>query len=586
MIVERPAPPVMLVMHPEAALRQRITELIRDWCDASILVLGVPNYGELRKTLKGGIRKRETKQRLRVVAVLANRTSWTTDQQKSTRRLIKESLGYKSVLAELPTDDKFKTPLPVGGRVSIFLEDSEEWKFQRDIEELFRDWTPDDYEVSFERKGGSPSAHLHKFLFQAGISYEWRDIPGSDGDSGITAKLNDEKAEPFPATLGELYQRLILGGKVPPRLNRPFDLVIVGAGPAGLSAAVSAGMAGLSTLVIECERPGGSAALSINRIENYLGFPGGVTGTKLAKLGVEQVQDLKGVDLCPTVKAIGIVEDDPRYRINVTGADGTSDVSAGMILIACGQTPRRLEKDVDGKRTELNPLGLDVRYLIEAHHAIDVGNTTDIVIVGGGDTAGQAALLYKKAACNSVHIVTTEFDMAGKLLDELRDEQIPAEDQMSVVDIVDQGGKVEVQVLPYGEPASSMRRLQANRVHVLIGGTPNTGWLKKDELSFVEMDEENYIRTDNYLGKPQFPFMTSRPGVFAVGDVRVHARRRVGQAVGQGVAAVSAMEEWLDRKEGGVHTWERVLSVQQPSLWRKWREAKKQVEDRPDADPA
>jgi thioredoxin reductase (NADPH) len=220
---------------------------------------------------------------------------------------------------------------------------------------------------------------------------------------------------------------------------------------------------------------------------------------------------------------------------------------------------------------------------MEAHHAIDVGNT-DIVIVGGGDTAGQAALLYQKATCKSVHLVTHDFDMSGKLLNELRDEQIPVEDQLNVVDIVDQG----VQVLPHGAPPSAMRMLPADRVHVLIGGTPNTGWLKKDGLEFVKMNEKGYIETDNYVRKPEFPFMTSRAGVFAVGDVRVHARRRVGQAVGQGVAAVAAMEQWLDRKlDGGVHTWERVLSDASPSLWRKWREARKKVENRLDgADPA
>ncbi|MFF9098826.1 NAD(P)/FAD-dependent oxidoreductase [Streptomyces sp. NPDC014802] len=573
MIGERPAPPVMFVMHPDADLRLRLTELIRDSFDGSILVLGVPNYNELKRALKEGIKKKNTKQRLRVVAILADSASWNASHQEFIKGFVKDVLGYDSAHVELPTG-KFKSPLPASPRESIFVDEHEEWKFQRYVENLFRDWSPDDYEVSLEREGGHPSAHVQKFLLQEGISYRWTDIP--DGAPRLTAKLRGDYKS-FPVTLGELTRRLVLQEKDPPRPDRRYDLVIVGAGPGGLAAAVSAGMASLSTLVIECERPGGNAALSINRIENYLGFPGGLTGTKLAKLAVEQVRALKTVELCPTVKATGIEEDGHRYRIGVTGANGLPHVSAGMILLACGQTPRRLETEVDGQRTELHPVGLDVRYVMEPHDAIDAHNL-DIVIIGGGDTAGQAALLYHKAGCNSVSLVAEKFRMAGNLLEELRAQRIPVQEQ-SIDDITPQGARAEVWV----SPPSAMGPLMADRVHVLIGGTPNTEWLKKKKnLPFVTMDEENYIKTDNYVSNPEFPFMTSRPGIFAVGDVRVHARRRVAQAVGQGVAAVATMEEWLDVEQGGVHTWERVLDKTQPSLWRSWREARKTVAARVD----
>ncbi|MFF4542175.1 NAD(P)/FAD-dependent oxidoreductase [Streptomyces aureus] len=573
MIGERPAPPVMFVMHPDADLRLRISELIRNLFDGGISVRGVPNYNELEKELAGGITKLDTEQRLRVVAILADPTSWNVYQQESTRSFVKDVLGYKSAYAELPTG-KFKSPLPMSPRESIFVDEREEWKFERYVENLFRDWNPEDYEVFFKREGDHPSAHVHKFLLQEGISYRWTDIPGSDNEPHLTARLRgDDKW--FPATLGELTRRLVLREKDPPHPDRRYDLVIVGAGPGGLAAAVSAGMAGLSTVVIECERPGGNAALSINRIENYLGFPGGVTGTKLAKLAVEQVRALKGVELCPTVQATSIEQDGHRYRIHVTGANGTPYVSAGMVLIACGQTPRRLKKEVDGQSTELHPIGLDLRYVMEAHDAIDAHNM-DIVIIGGGDTAGQAAFLYHKAGCNSVRLVAEEFRMAGGLEKELR-KHIEIEER-SIVDIIPRGTRAEVQVVRKGSPPSAMPPLIADRVHVLIGGTPNTKWLKKGGFPFVMMDED-YIKTDNYLNNPKFPFMTSSPGIFAVGDVRVHAKRRVAQAVGQGVASVAAMEEWLDEdvKKDGVHTWERVLDAATPSLWRLWREARKTV---------
>ncbi|MET9374922.1 NAD(P)/FAD-dependent oxidoreductase [Streptomyces sp. NPDC002992] len=579
---QRPSPPVMFVMHKDDDLRMRVTELIRNWFDGSISVRGVPDYGALIRAMKGGIDKVGTEQRLRTVAIIADRASWNAREREETRELEKY-LKCKSAHAELPTG-KFKSPIPVSPRESIFVDEHEEWKFQQYVEDLYHAWSPADFEVAFERKGGYPSAHVRKFLLQEGISYRWDDTPDPGGDPHLTAKLRGGDMS-FPATLGELTWRLVMGEKDRPRPDRRYDLVIVGAGPAGMAAAVSAGMAGLRTVVIECERPGGNAALSINRIENYLGFPGGVTGTKLAKLAVEQVLDLEAVELCPTVQATGIETDDHRYRIHVTGANGLSDVSAGMVLIACGQTPLRVEKEVDGQRAELHPVGSDVvRYVMEAHDAIDAHNM-DIVIIGGGDTAGQAALLYDKAGCNSVKLVATKFKMGGKLREVLR-ERISAEDRWSVVDILPKGSRAEVKVLRDGSLPGAEESHFADRVHVLIGGTPNTMWLRKKEKDgkpFVEMDERNYIKTDNYVRNPKFPFMTSRPGIFAVGDVRVHAKRRVAQAVGQGVAAVAAMEEWLDEERDGVQTWERVLDSTQPSLWWTWRDARKTVAARPDA---
>lgn len=582
MTAERPAPPVMFVMHEDADLRLRITELIRDWCDGSITVLGVPSYGELRKTLKGGLRKKKkTKQRLRVVAILADPTSWNAYQQEKTTSFIKNDLelGYQIGLAELPTD-KFKSPLPLDTRESIFVNGPAEWNFQQTVENLFHDWTPGDWEVSFTGDGSKPPAALAKFLFQHGISYEWRNTPKEPAGGGVTAKLGG-KGEEFPATLGELYQRLIIGDDFEYWLTHPYDLVIVGAGPAGLAAAVGAGMAGLSTLVIEHIRPGGSAALSINRIENYLGFPGGVTGTKLAKLGVEQVLALKGVDLRPTVEATGIEkDDDSRYRIMVTGANGVPHVSAGMILLACGQTSRHLETKVDGKSTELYiPGGLDVRPIMEAHHANDAKDL-DILIVGGGDTAGRAALLYHTAGCQSVKLRTFRFDMNGRLFDELQKKIDIKKGGVEKVTYVD--GKAHVELSGVGTPGAT-EEFDVHRVHVLVGGKPHTKWLENSPGISMETEgvDEGLIRTDTEVNNDQFPFMTSLPGIFAVGDVRLHTRRRVAQAVGQGVAAVSAMEKWLDDKVDGTYNWERVLATSAAdwSLWHTWRDARKRAEE-------
>ncbi|WP_328758243.1 NAD(P)/FAD-dependent oxidoreductase [Streptomyces sp. NBC_00271] len=568
---ERPAPPVMLVMHEDAPLRQRITESIRDWCDGGIEAIGVMNFAELEKTLIDEILKKDRGEAyMRLVAVIAR---YGNVQQKIDD-FLKEWYPAAS-LAELPADSKFKsTPKK---RENIFVAESDAWEFQQNVETLFHDWSPPDSEVTFTGKEGCRAAYMQKWLFQHGIPYKW-ETGNPPGKPGITAEIDKIR---YPATLGQLFERLIVRD-FHYKLKHRYDLVIVGAGPAGLSAALSAGIAGLSTLVIESQRPGGNAAMSINRIENYLGFPGGVTGTRLAKLAVEQLEDVTTVDLRPTLEAKGIKEEGSRYRITVSGTKEVKCVSAGMILIACGQVYNQLTKVLaDGTKTVLEaPVGLDVRYVVEKHHVTDA-NDKDIVIVGGGLTAGRAALHYRMAGCQSLRLVTDRNLMSGPLNAELRMKGITPEIIEEVVDIVDRKGKAEVVVRPPGGAANSP--LLAHRVHVLIGGTPNTNWLNNT----VEMDGK-FIKTDRHVASPVcvgepsriLPFCTSRPGIFAAGDVRVLARRRVGQAVGQGVAAVAAMEEYLDHKgSNGVYTWENVLD-DGTSHWRTWRLAVKAVEDR------
>ncbi|MFD4723166.1 NAD(P)/FAD-dependent oxidoreductase [Streptomyces sp. NPDC058423] len=567
---ERPAPPVMLVMHEDAPTRQRITEFIRDCSDGGIEAIGVANFAELKKTIIDEITKREEgKDHMRLVAVIAR---YGNVQQEMGALL---GRWYPAAhLSELPEDSKFK-PTPKK-RESIFIDEADAWEFQQDVETLFHRWSPPDSEAAFTGKEGCRAAYMQKWLFQQGISYEWK--TGDPCGPDITVEI--EKAQ-YPANLGQLFERLIIKD-FHYNLKHKYDLVIVGAGPAGLSAALSAGIAGLSTLIIECERPGGSAAMSINRIENYLGFPGGVTGARLAKLAVEQLEDVTTVDLRPTVKATGIKVEGSRYQVTVSGAEEVKGVSAGMILIACGQSRNQLIKRLaDGTETVLEaPVGLDVRYGVEKHHATNA-NDKEIVIVGGGLTAGRAALHYRTAGCKSLRMVTTENQMSGPLNAELRTKKITPEIIAEVVDIVDRDGRVGVVVRHPGAAANST--LLAHRVHVLIGGTPNTGWLN----GFVEMDGK-YIQTDRHVRSPVYvgnplrilPFCTNRRGIFAVGDVRVLARRRVGQAVGQGVAAVSAMESYLDhRGSDGVYTWEKVLK-DDASSWRTSRLVMKAVEHR------
>lgn len=319
--------------------------------------------------------------------------------------------------------------------------------------------------------------------------------------------------------------------------------------------------------------------MSINRIENYLGFPGGVTGTRLAKLAVRQLHALK-VDLRPTVKAARIEVDpqnDSRYIIRVEGAAGADRVRAGMVLLACGQVYKTLKDPDDPSRDLEIPPGLDIRYVMEAHMARQVRGK-EILIFGGGDTAGTAALLYNVSGA-SVRLVAKELEnMSHGVRQELRKERIPIESPRDVVDFFDDRGRVGVTVrnLETGEEEP----VAVDRVHVLIGANPNTELLDNSPEVRVALNEKDRsVLTDAHVKDdprdPLLPFCASRDGIFAAGDVRVLARRRVGQAVGQGAAAVASMERYLreqDKRKDG-YVWQHVLSDDEDrqSLWRTWQ---------------
>lgn len=577
-MIRRINPPVLLVLHDDVVLRQRITEQIGEWCDGSIVTAGMAvSLRELKWLLKYETLRREGSRPLHLAAVLydGNQT-----RQRKLKRAIRKC-GYAGVqVAKLPNYDSFNRTSAQGEH--LFKDKNAARNLQRAIEQLFHSWNSGDAEIFLEgEEKGDRAQYLQRFLFLHGISYQWKD----DRSDNIRARLTRD-GEEFKATLGEIYTKLILGEPTYD-LAHPYDLVIVGAGPAGLSAGTSAGSVGLSTLVIETARPGGSAAMSINRIENYLGFPGGVTGTRLAKLAVEQLQAAKA-DLRPTVRATSIKED-PRNRYRyiievVDGAERTHEVKAGMILIACGQRPNTLKHpDHPDKDLEI-PHTPGIRYVMEAHMAREVEGM-DILIVGGGDSAGQAALLYKESGCASVTLVAKDVnDMSGSLYAELdRDRSIKVEYPATVVQFLEtDDGLIETTVRRQteGEHLHS-----THRVHILIGGNPDTDWLEESPVElkkkFIQTDvhttafkERSGVDTSDDL---PLPFHTSSPGIFAVGDARVNARRRVGQAVGQGVAAVAAMERYLraEDKERGGCVWESVLSpdqTEEQSLFRRWRE--------------
>ncbi|MGW1917479.1 NAD(P)/FAD-dependent oxidoreductase [Streptomyces sp. NPDC002076] len=369
----------------------------------------------------------------------------------------------------------------------------------------------------------------------------------------ITVKIdgtNEELIDPHP---GEIFKalRLVRDPKRP--LDHPYDLIIVGAGPAGLSAALNASVnVGLSTLIIENQIPGGIATTSINPIDNYLGFPQGVSGPALAQLALEQVANLDLVDFLPTLEAQGIKKAaHGRYLVEALDQmrGEKIDLNAGMILLACGSRPHEL-KLAKGKEHYPD------RGVYYSALPCDQEREKDkiVVIIGGGDSAGQAALQFAKKSRKVVMVAQDGFDrMSQALQNSIRENSKIDTEGYFGYKVVEFMGARQLEAIKVrkanGSRSLKTREIRAASAYVLIGGDPDTAWVGKKAAPHCErvaQTQKKYIKTDVYL-KPhgtKLPFETSLDGVFAAGDVRVNSLRRVGQAVGQGAAAVASMERY------------------------------------------
>ncbi|MFJ9099516.1 NAD(P)/FAD-dependent oxidoreductase [Streptomyces sp. NPDC102405] len=410
-------------------------------------------------------------------------------------------------------------------------------RFEREVERLFFRWNPSYPQITFTGDSTTCDAlRLRRFLLLNGTSYVWNHT----GETLVMASNRDRVVDPG---IGDLCDALQIFPPPKRKLHEHrYDLVVVGAGPAGLSAAVSAAANGLSTLVIEAQQPGGCAVTSINLIRNYLGFPAGISGTRLIKLAVEQVKHL-GIDLCPTVTANALQRSgDGRFIIAVEGTEATRQVYGGMVLLACGQDSRRLfpENKIElSKQEQFIRMG-SVQYNAEKADALRE-MSGPIVIIGGGESAGRAALLFKE--CGAVPtLIAREVKMNSALRRELNKERVAIKpgDEILGFDGEDQLRGVRVAL---GE---TVEVIPAKMVYVMMGGKPNTAWLNDAESTVSIQFKGEYVRTDAHCSPETLPFETSERGVFAVGDMRVNAQRRVGQAVGQGVAAVASMEQYLN----------------------------------------
>lgn len=321
-----------------------------------------------------------------------------------------------------------------------------------------------------------------------------------------------------------------------------YDTVIVGAGPAGLAAAVYGASEGLRTLAIECQAPGGQAGTS-SRIENYLGFPSGVSGDELSSRALRQARRL-GAEVVVTRSVTRI--DAAAHRIHLDGGDV---LQARTIILACGVSWRQLEIEGFDRLA-----GKGIFYGAARSEAPNT-HGFDVHIIGAGNSAGQAAMYFSSHA-RSVTILyrgeTLEKSMSHYLVD-----QLAARPNIRVLfkrEVTAAHGDASLEAIDVRDNATGeTARLASSGLFIFIGADAETGWLPPE----IELDPKGYVLTGADLraaGRWQLerdPYLleTSVPGIFACGDVRFSPVKRVAAAVGEGSMAIAFVHQYLRESE-------------------------------------
>jgi thioredoxin reductase (NADPH) len=400
----------------------------------------------------------------------------------------------------------------------------------------------------------SPQTHqIKEFLGRNQVPYQWLDIE-KDGETRSLLQSAHAGEEQLPVvvfpdgtsliqpTTSQLAEKAGFRTKA----EQPFyDLIVIGAGPAGLAAAVYGGSEGLKTVLIEREAPGGQAGMS-SRIENYLGFPAGLSGQDLARRALTQAQRF-GVELLNPQQAVNLRVAGPA-RV-VTLADG-SELSGKTVLITTGVSYRTL--NVPGVR---QLTGAGVYYGAGMTEAIACKGE-DVYVVGGANSAGQAAVYFARYARQVTMLVRGESltqTMSHYLIERLK--QTPNIVVETGVEVAEACGasRLESLVLQQGKN-SDRRTVTAQSLFILIGALPHTDWLGdaviRDEHGFLvsgpDLVRDGCLPTGWPLARTPYLFETSVPGVFVAGDARHGSIKRVASGVGEGTIAEKMIERYLD----------------------------------------
>lgn len=430
------------------------------------------------------------------------------------------------------------------------------------LDELLEDWQAafppvfDGIRVLGNR--WSPASHnIKDFLARNHVPYRWLDIETAAIDAEVrdlVPLLSETETKTLPLvifpnglrlpqpTITELAEHAGLKTRAAQAF---YDLAIVGGGPAGLAAAVYGASEGLRTVMIEREAPGGQAGMS-SRIENYLGFPSGLSGADLARRAVVQARRF-GVEIL-SAEATAIRLDGP-YRF-LQLADG-AELSCHALLVATGVQWRKLDAPGIERLT-----GAGIYYGAAMTEAIS-SKDEDVYVVGGANSAGQAAMYFSKYARRVVILVRSgslATSMSQYLIDQLKaTSNIRIEFNSAVIEAHGKDHLESISV--YCSASNEVNTVPANALFIMIGAAPNTDWLG----DVVERDERGFILSGPALmrdGKRPKGWSLERdpglletnvPGIFVVGDVRHGSVKRVASGVGEGSVAISFVHQYLSK---------------------------------------
>jgi thioredoxin reductase (NADPH) len=430
------------------------------------------------------------------------------------------------------------------------------------LDDLLDDWRAA-YRPAFEgirvlgTRWSPRSYEMRDFLARNHVPYQWIDVELSAGDpetKRLLEVLGPEVAN-LPIVLFPDGTKLLeslpadVAQKVGLRTRAQtdfYDLAIIGGGPAGLAAAVYGASEGLKTVMVERQAPGGQAGMS-SRIENYLGFPTGLSGADLARRAVVQAQRF-GVEILSPQEVVS-ARTEGSYRI-IKLADG-SEISCHALLVATGVQWRRLEAPGIDKLQ-----GAGVYYGGGATEALSCKGEI-IYVVGGANSAGQAAMNFAKYAEKVVILVRGEglaATMSQYLIDQIqRTPNIQIWSHASVAEV--HGDKRLEEISVMCSDTDKVERVPASSIFIFIGALPRTDWL----AGLVERDDRGFILTGPdlmrdgehpkgwELDRDPFLLETNVPGIFAVGDVRHGSVKRVASGVGEGSVAVQFIHQYLSK---------------------------------------
>jgi len=429
------------------------------------------------------------------------------------------------------------------------------------LDDLLDDWQAQ-YRPPFQgirvigHRWSADSHALRDFLGRNSVPYQWIDVESNGeearallqkvglDDSRLPAVLFDDGSQLAEPSIQQVAEKI--GGRT--RAERPFyDLVIVGGGPAGLAAAVYGASEGLDTVLVEREAPGGQAGTS-SRIENYLGFPSGLSGGDLARRAVTQARRF-GVEIISPQEVAGIRVEDP-YRYVALG-DG-AELSCHALLIATGVQYRTLDVPGVDRLT-----GAGVYYGAAMTEALSCAGD-DVYIVGGANSAGQAAMYFARYARQVVLLVRGDgltSSMSKYLIDDIADQpNIVVRPRSQVAEAC---GEASLERLVIADGTTGEHEtVPAKALFIFIGAVPRTGWLdgvvQRDAQGFIlsgpDLKRDDKGRLPGWtLDRDPFLLETNVPGVFVAGDVRHRSIKRVASGVGEGSIAVQFIHQYLSK---------------------------------------